>query len=477
MINKLKLEHFKAFREPAELVLDGKNVLVYGENGAGKSSLYQALKIIFHRKWIFDSQIAPTVTDPRDRRNAEKDVLEQYNYQLTPLTDFTLEIDNADYKAYTPSGIDVSMISRDDIHAEDVIDVVKLLQKSIVGIADPEKFVTDKKKTIEDLLNLFLKEYFYEEKLTVELTYSRPNWLLTVKDSSRDNRGRNEKLTEYFNEAKLHIIKLLLLLTAVLYNDAVAVPGVARVLVLDDVISSMDAANRTMFIELLADFFKDYQRIIFTHSISFFNLAEYVFSTVHQQRDEWRRFQIVEHQGNSEVVERDSQDFARNIKSDYSPGRNEGTIGNRIRKRFEFLAGEVSKLICAGGIAESGQILRSILAPKKLYYEYDRANKKLHTIYDMVDELTAIIDADSGCQLKTRLDNVVGRYVSGSELGQLRDTLCEMMVYQKVTMHPLSHATGAMPLSTQTEVERSITLLNILEGQLNSLIGRDLYSI
>lgn len=477
MINKLKLEHFKAFREPAELVLDGKNVLVYGENGAGKSSLYQALKIIFHRKWIFDSQIAPTVTDPRDRRNAEKDVLEQYNYQLTPLTDFTLEIDNADYKAYTPSGIDVSMISRDDIHAEDVIDVVKLLQKSIVGIADPEKFVTDKKKTIEDLLNLFLKEYFYEEKLTVELTYSRPNWLLTVKDSSRDNRGRNEKLTEYFNEAKLHIIKLLLLLTAVLYNDAVAVPGVARVLVLDDVISSMDAANRTMFIELLADFFKDYLRIIFTHSISFFNLAEYVFSTVHQQRDEWRRFQIVEHQGNSEVVERDSQDFARNIKSDYSPGRNEGTIGNRIRKRFEFLAGEVSKLICAGGIAESGQILRSILAPKKLYYEYDRANKKLHTIYDMVDELTAIIDADSGCQLKTRLDNVVGRYVSGSELGQLRDTLCEMMVYQKVTMHPLSHATGAMPLSTQTEVERSITLLNILEGQLNSLIGRDLYSI
>lgn len=76
------------------------------------------------------------------------------------MTDFTLEIDNADYKAYTPSGIDVSMISRDDIHAEDVIDVVKLLQKSIVGIADPEKFVTDKKKTIEDLLNLFLKEYF-----------------------------------------------------------------------------------------------------------------------------------------------------------------------------------------------------------------------------------------------------------------------------------------------------------------------------
>lgn len=476
MINKLKLEHFKAFREPAELVLDGKNVLVYGENGAGKSSLYQALKIIFHRKWIFDSQIAPTVTDPLDRRNAEKDVLSQYNHQLTPLVDFKLEIDGMDYKAFTPTGIDVTMISRDDILAEDEIDVVNLLKKSIVGISDAETFVAANKDTIETYINLFLKDYFYEDNLTVSLKYSRPNWFLSIKDSIRDSTGRFEKLTAYYNEAKLHAIKLLLLMTAALLNGSEG-RGDDRVLVLDDVISSMDAANRTMFIELLADFFKDYQRIIFTHSISFFNLAEYVFSTVHQQRDVWKRFQIVEHQGNSEVVERDSQDFARNIKRDYSPGRNEGTIGNRIRKRFEFLAGEVSKLICAGGIAESGQILRSILAPKKLYYEYDRANKKLHTIYDMVDELTAIIDADSGCQLKTRLDNVVGRYVSGSELGQLRDTLCEMMVYQKVTMHPLSHATGAMPLSTQTEVERSITLLYILEGQLNSLIGRDLYSI
>ncbi len=475
MINKLKLEHFKAFREPAELVLDGKNVLVYGENGAGKSSLYQALKIIFHRKWIFDSQIAPTVTDPLDRRNAEKDVLEQYNYQLTPMTDFTLEIDNADYKAYTPSGIDVSMISRDDIHAEDVIDVVKLLQNSIVGIADPEKFVTDKKKTIEDLLNLFLKEYFYEEKLTVELTYSRPNWLLTVKDSSRDNRGRNEKLTEYFNEAKLHIIKLLLLLTAVLYNDAVAVLGVARVLVLDDVISSMDAANRTMFIELLADFFKDYQKIIFTHSISFFNLAEYVFSTVHQQRDDWRRFQIVEHQGNSEVVERDSQDFARNIKSDYRPGHNEGTIGNRIRKRFEFLVVEASKLLCAGGIAESGKLIEAINTNKKLYYKYN--GTKTQSVYDLIDELTAIIDAEANCPFKTKLQDAIKEYVSDTEVAKLRDTICDLAVYQKVSMHPLSHAAGPIPMTATREIERSITLLMTLEKQLGTLIRRDLYSI
>lgn len=64
MIDRLNLEHFKAFKEPAELVAGGKNVLIYGENGAGKSSLYQALKIIFHRKRIFDKEIDATFTDP-----------------------------------------------------------------------------------------------------------------------------------------------------------------------------------------------------------------------------------------------------------------------------------------------------------------------------------------------------------------------------------------------------------------------------
>ena len=476
MINKIKLENFKAFKEPAELELDGKNVLIYGENGAGKSSLYQALKIIFHRKRIFDDQIEPTVTDPKDRKNAEKDVLGQYNYQLTPLTDFTLEIDGTDYNTYATAGYDVSMISREDILAEDVIDVVKLLKKSIVGIADPEKFVSEKKETIEQLVNSFLKNNFCEDNLSVALTFSRPNWLLTVKDASRDTRGRNEGLTNYFNEAKLHIIKLLVLLTAVSYNGAKE-RNEQRVLVLDDVISSMDAANRTLFIELLRGCFDEYQKIVLTHSISFFNLAEHAFSIAYQQKDGWKLFQIIEHQGSSEIVPKEPQDNAIRISKQYRPGRNEGDIGNRIRKRFEFLVSEISKILHTGGIGESSYLVGAINTPKKLYYEYDEANKEFHTVYDFVDELIAIIDADAGSPLKTRLDPVVARYVSGTEAEKLRNILCEMVMFQKVTMHPLSHSTGAVALATKKEIDRSILLLIMLEKQIGALIGRDMYSI
>ena len=477
MIDKLVLAHFKAFKEPAEMVLDGKDVLIFGENGAGKSSLYQALKVIFHRKKIFDAEIDIT-TDALGRPNAEADVLRQYNYQKESDTDFTLDINGTDYKAFTPANCDVSMISREDIFADDKINVVNLFGKSIVGISDPEKFVSEKKKTIEQLVNSFLKEYFYEDKLTVELIYSRPDWFLKIKDSGRLSEGRSEDLTGYFNEAKLHTIKLLLLLTAILYNGA-AERGDKRVLVLDDVISSMDAANRTFFVQLIKEYFGEYQKIILTHSISFFNMAVYAFTIIYGQKDDWRLFHVVERDGNSVIEARDAQDYAASINFDFTKRHHPiAEVGNRIRKRFEFLVGEVSRLLCVGGLVESGTLIEAINTSKKLYYAYDPASSpKNKTIYDMVDELVAIIDADSGSPLKTQLQTVIGRYVTNTEVERLRETICDLAVYQKVSMHPLSHSTAALPIFTAAEVSRSITLLMTLEKQLGALIGRDYYSM
>src|SRR5258706_209667 len=44
-ITKITIQGFRAFDEPFELDLgDGKNLLLHGENGSGKSSLYMALR-------------------------------------------------------------------------------------------------------------------------------------------------------------------------------------------------------------------------------------------------------------------------------------------------------------------------------------------------------------------------------------------------------------------------------------------------
>jgi energy-coupling factor transporter ATP-binding protein EcfA2 len=50
-ITRISLQNFRAFDEPFELDLDGgKNLLLHGENGAGKSSLYFALKRFFEER-------------------------------------------------------------------------------------------------------------------------------------------------------------------------------------------------------------------------------------------------------------------------------------------------------------------------------------------------------------------------------------------------------------------------------------------
>lgn len=46
-INKITIENFKFFLNPFELKPEGKHVLMYGENGSGKSSIYWAAYTLF----------------------------------------------------------------------------------------------------------------------------------------------------------------------------------------------------------------------------------------------------------------------------------------------------------------------------------------------------------------------------------------------------------------------------------------------
>lgn len=44
-IKKIEIQNFRAFYGNFEIDLGGKNLLLYGENGSGKSSLFYALKL------------------------------------------------------------------------------------------------------------------------------------------------------------------------------------------------------------------------------------------------------------------------------------------------------------------------------------------------------------------------------------------------------------------------------------------------
>ena len=147
-MNTISLQKFKAFDNRCEIYLDGKNALFFGENGSGKSSVYDALKICFHRQKLFDSIIPNTVVLPADRTAVETDILNSYNNQKTPLTAFSIEIDGSPYTLFPTVDYDVNIINADDIRPRDIIEADMLLQSAMVNIADAQKYVADNKEDL-----------------------------------------------------------------------------------------------------------------------------------------------------------------------------------------------------------------------------------------------------------------------------------------------------------------------------------------
>jgi len=97
---KIEIKNFKAFggRLAINPTTAHKNVLIYGENGAGKTSLYEAIMLAFYREKMLRPHLS--VGAPAEQRaNEEKDFYNGYNHKTeagTPEIDFTIKINNGD---------------------------------------------------------------------------------------------------------------------------------------------------------------------------------------------------------------------------------------------------------------------------------------------------------------------------------------------------------------------------------------------
>ena len=68
-ISKLTLKNFKFFYGSVEIPFDRKNVLLYGENGSGKSSIYWALYTFLQSVFKTDPAQITKYFDPRHNQN------------------------------------------------------------------------------------------------------------------------------------------------------------------------------------------------------------------------------------------------------------------------------------------------------------------------------------------------------------------------------------------------------------------------
>lgn len=478
MIN-LIISNFKAFLNQVELIFDSKNAIVYGENGSGKSSVYEAIKLWFFTNEVFNKRCDKTLTSPADIQNNKNDILDSYNHQKQPGTRFSLTLNGTPYSStVAPTGYNVCMINRTDVEVVDKVELVDLLSNTLVGVADPALFIASNKSDLEELINATITKDFSEPDLEVSFAYQNPKWFLTVSDKKR-NLTKNSDLSVYFNEGKLHVILLVLILSVVQLNGKT---DPHKILVLDDVVTSLDAANRTFLINYIHEYFKSWQKIIMTHSSSFFNQMDYSFRTAWSENEQWKLFRVLEHDDESSIVNVDDRVTGKYLRDEFYRGTRPGhtlppSLPNEIRKRFEYLVSEISILLSIGGSAETGQILKSINKKKDFYYYYDTVAKCNKSIFDMVDEIVAKIASSTVCTLKTDLDAIIAKYNNSTELPKLHLMLQSLMVYQKVTMHAGSHATGTIVPMTNAEMDRCISLIQKMEILMGSIVGRDMYSI
>lgn len=463
-MNTLKLKNFKAYREEFEelanhiLKIDNKNFLLYGENGSGKSSIYEAIKVVFFKNKL-ELQI-PIAATPEEQETFKNDFWNKYKHKNAPNA-FEIEINNTSYTSFDATQYQTFMIAMDRLCIEDFIRLDTLLRKFDFSIENVDELCQEHYEIIQNNVNTKLAE-FREENITIVID-NEDDYKVKIKDSVR-NLEYKENITKYFNEAKLNLIILLLLLEAILQaKDSEK----TKILVLDDFITSLDVANRTFLMRYILDNFSEFQILIFTHNVYFYNLIMYLVNDIYKSQNRWQFANVYETEGKHKLYIKGNIDTVSKIRTFYQQNHVEiESVGNKIRQRFEVLLYEFSKLLMVGAVEDSKKIMERIENSNNIYFN----NKK--TASDLLDEIGNILNEQAPQNLQSRLNSQIQSYKKDG-YQELQNVIRSLKLYQKVALHPMSHGTSGQSSFSTTDIGQSLDLLEKFETYIKDLIGSD----
>lgn len=322
-ITEIEIKNFRAFRGTYQIDLHkkGKNLLVYGENGSGKSSLYFALKF-FLESGEDDSYMSKDYqnifTSDDDRyiklhlradKQSKKHIYEWS--QSVKETNDSLIIEASkvkgflDYKAllethyvHRESGtVDVFDLLIENLLASTVNDLTdRSLAEDWADIQPPfprrsaiyqialleehiENFNRELASRLEELqtkaseildkfgYNVVLKFYFEGIK------YNREKKTLDDKRILLKVEFFDKEVSEYhhfLNEAKLSAIAIAIYFSSILLQP----DSKLKILALDDVLIGLDMSNRLPVIDILKEYFSDYQIFFMTYDRAWYDIVK-----------------------------------------------------------------------------------------------------------------------------------------------------------------------------------------------------------
>jgi len=502
-IKKIKLQNYK-FHHSLEFNIRD-NSLIYGENGTGKSSIYKAL---YSNLYFFkDNKIVTNQIDVR-----EKFINRDF---FTEDLEVNIYFNNGVLFSRTNNSVENSdIVENQTIYFTDEKVLHKIVQNNFYEVIDnelvkhfselnylnklhnriealmwrtteQEELIRERKKVDNEYkelfnklipineINIIINQKFHEDfEIEFDIKDSDiqvdnqkiifPQISIKVK-----NVKDNNDLKNHFNEAKLKLISIAIYFALAKKHET---DSELKLLVLDDFLTSLDMANRKLIIQYILEEFEDYQKIILTHNIQFYNLIVRLLKI----RDEEIKWDIK----NIFLYEENNQEVATisNRNEDYlSKAENElnnyhlEVSGNFLRKEFERIVNEFEQLLELGRVEELDNVIKALQNLDFIFPEPSKNLKSISTKFNNIIANNSTDDIAKYNQLKDEIEKMPTKLrFRNNELSFLKETLLKTELYKNILMNASSHDDREKELYRK-EFKNSIQLLKKLNQILATL--------
>lgn len=459
-MKKIEIKNFKAFRYKLELKLakDSDNALICGENGAGKSSLFAAIRYAYLRDDIL-SNLSASGTPAEDVAANIADYKTNLNNQKKRDVPFSILVNDVDADAFVPSDEIACFISREMVLDRKQLSLYTIAKAMLVSETTVRDFLAANGTQIVTIVNAALSNKFYE-RLQVEIL-PEGDWICQLKETDRGLDGVYDELSVFFNEAKLNLVIMLVMMAIARIQFDQATES-KHLLVCDDLVTSLDLTNRQMMINYVLDTFPNEQKIIFTHNVSFFNLFRHIINVRQQTSVKWHYYSMYEISNRHRIYEFETMSVKK-IKEKLAKGKPIQDVGNEIRKYFEALVVELSRIHHTEFTIDTMESLLTKLKNNDPVYIFQQG-QKINYSDDLVSSIEHLINNAPRGQIISKIKDKIRQYKkANTDLQPLTQTVKNLEIFQKIILHPLSHGANTYPSVSIKEEKIILDLMEKLE--------------
>lgn len=349
-INKITLSNFRFFTNDVTnntFEPNGSNMLIYGENGSGKSSLFKAFEFLSNNKLT-----AEELSENKNKFNEDTDIFIQFEFDKDKpdrRIDEDYKVDENDLFIQNLS-IFKPILNYQKLlqvsYSENSIDNEKNLYNFFKAIL--EEYPIENSKVLKDLhgenyfskfkeiilsdlleeINLLLKKFDDSFKITnIRFDgYERTVFL----DIEYYDKSVN-KYHLFLNEARLSALAMSVYFSIIKKQFSFLTDESLKILVLDDVLISLDMNNRLSLIDILKEEFSDSQIFFFTHDKGLFE--------VFKDKMNWKSYEIYvdKHEDGYEIPYIKNNESYSELAKKHFEDRDYPACANYLRKEVERL--------------------------------------------------------------------------------------------------------------------------------------------